>query len=225
MKYTILTFLIIILGCSTTKNTNGKILNQYQGNAQLVPIAANDTSYTNYFNVKPGVTPNGWQIRYMVKNDTTCYTDAYIQWEKDDLKRVVKCSNVLTYRGAFMPQFLDETKTHIFMDHWCATDCMAVLVLPKNATDEAIDFEAILAYNFDLGRLVCTDYSDDNKLIVHATDLNRKKTKSVTFKNPYYSLGNAPVDTIIFKGNRIIIDCDFFDKDGETIKEEHVIKF
>jgi hypothetical protein len=214
--------LFFSISCRQPKNVTHETLTAIEG---LVPISTNDTSYTNYFNVQKETTPNGWEISYMVKNDTTRYTDAYIQWKKGGIVRVYKYAHVLKYRGQFMPQFLQETETYIFMDHACATECWAILALPKNNTAKAIDFEDILGFNFDLGQIVYKNYTKDDKLKITATDFNRNKTKSVIFKNKYYSLGSMPLDTLIFKGDRIQIDCDFFDKDGVTIEETHTIKF
>jgi len=220
MKYFII-LLLVIIGCSTPKTISGK------EPTNLIAISPTDTTYTNYFNVQPTTTPDGWDITYWVKNDSTRYTDVYIQWEKGGVKRMYSYPHVLEYRGQFMPQFLAENSNHIFMDHACATDCWAILALPKNNSDKAIDFEGILGYDFNLNQLVCRNYNDDNRLMVTATDLKRHKTKSVIFKNRYYStdIGYAPLDTIIFEGDRVIIDCGFFNTDGETVRERQTIRF
>lgn len=194
---------------------------------QLVPIADTDTAYTNYFNMQPIVTRNGWNITYMVKKDSTRFTDAYIQWQKGDIKRVYKYPHVLEFRGQFMPQFLDETSTHIFMDHACATDCWAILALPKNNTDKPVDFEKILGFDARFGQVVYREFDphfDEGRLVVSATDLGRGVTKSVIFKNRDFSIGNAMLDTIIFKGDRIIVSWEFYNED-EEFKETQVIAF
>lgn len=225
MKYIFL--LLLITGCSLYKNNSGKTYNasDFTGAERLVPIAANDTSYTNYFNVRDTVTRDGWKIRYMVKDDATRYTDAYIQWEKGNVKRVYKYNNVLQFRGSFMPQMVEESETHIFMEHWCATDCMAVLVLPKNDADGALDIEAVIDYRLKSGQIVYREYKDNGAIAATAIDLKRRKKKSVTFKNKTYSMGNSFVESIVFKGDNIVIEGEFFDKDGETVKEVQTIWF
>ncbi len=226
MKYVVILFLLIT-GCSHYKNSSGKTYDAsaFTGSERLIPIAANDTSYTNYFNVRDTVTRDGWKIKYMVKDDPTRYIDTYIQWEKGDVKRVYKYNNVLQFRGSFMPQTIGENDTHIFMEHWCATDCMAVLVLPKNSKDEALDIEAIIDYHPVLGQFVYREYKDNGTVAATAIDLKRKKKKSVTFKNKTYSLGNSFVENIAFEGDSIIIEGGFFDPDGETVKETQTIRF
>ncbi len=227
MKYICLLLIILLTACGQHSLISDHIEAPLpKSDGQLVPIADTDTAYTNYYNMQPVTTPRGWNITYMVKNDTTRFTDAYIQWQKDDVKRVYKYEHVLEYRGQFMPQYLDENSDYIFMEHACATDCRAILALPKNNQEAAIDFEAVLGYDFNLNRIVCKGYTNNNRLKAVATDLNQHKTKSVTFKSSFYSMdiGYAPTDTIIFEKDRIIMSYDFFD-DGETIRETQVITF
>jgi hypothetical protein len=226
MKYIFL-LLLLISGCSIYKNSSGNTYDasNFTGPERLVPIAAHDTSYTNYFDMHDTITRDGWKIRYMVKDDSTRYTDAYIQWEKGDVKRVYKYNNVLHYRGSFMPQLLEESDTHIFMEHWCATDCMAVLALPKNGRDDAMDIEAVIDYSLESGQFVCREYKDNGAIAATAIDLKRRKKRSVTFKNKIYSMGNSFAESIVFKGDSIVIAGEFFDKDGETVKEVQTIRF
>ncbi|MES2487512.1 MAG: hypothetical protein V4581_16395 [Bacteroidota bacterium] len=221
MKYLCL-LLLIIIGCSTSKQsfTSGN----HQGNEWLIPISPSDTSYTNYFNVQPTTTPDGWAITYWVKNDTTRFTDAYIQWQKGDVKRVWKYPHVLEFRPSFLPTFMTEDKYYIYMEHWCATECQALLVLPKNAHEKAVDFEDILGHDIRLGQIVYRIPTEtDGELVITATDLKRQVTKSVTFKNKYYSPINAMQDSLIFKGDRIIINWEFFTED--EVKETQIITF
>ncbi|MGQ2984485.1 hypothetical protein [Flavobacterium sp.] len=226
MKYLIF-LLLLITGCSLYRNSSGKTYSAgaFTGAHRLIPIAANDTSYTNYFNVRDTTTRDGWKIQYLVMDDATRHTDAYIQWEKGDVKRVYRYNNVLQYRGSFMPQLLEESDTHIFMEHWCATDCMAVLALPKNGRDDAMDIEAIIDHNLRSGQFVYREYKDNGAIAATAIDLKRRKKRSVTFKNKIYSMGNSFVKSIIFKGSSIVIEGEFFDKDGETVKEVQTIRF
>lgn len=214
-------------GCSLYQNSSGKTYDAdaFKGAERLIPIASNDTSYTNYFDVRDTVTRDGWKIQYLVMDDATRHTDAYIQWEKGDVKRVYKYNNVLQYRGSFMPQLLNESDTHIFMEHWCATDCMAVLVLPKYGRDDAMDIEAIIDHNLRSGQFVYREYKDNGAIAATAIDLKRRKKRSVTFKNKTYSPGNSFVKSIVFNGDIIVIEGEFFDKDGETVKEVQTMRF
>ncbi len=227
MRCLIFLLLLLIAGCSLYKNSSGKTYDAaaFTDSGGLIPIAANDTSYTNYFNVRDTVSRDGWKIHYMVKDDSTRHTDAYIQWTKGDVKRVYKYNNVLQYRGSFMPRMVEESDTHIFMEHWCATDCIAVLVLPKNGLDDALDIEAVIDYHLKFGQFVYREYKDNGAIAATAIDLARRKKKSVTFKNKTYSLGNSFVKSIVFKGDSIVIEGEFFDPDGETVKEVQTIRF
>ncbi|KOS06772.1 hypothetical protein AM493_12620 [Flavobacterium akiainvivens] len=231
MKYISLLFIVLLAACGQPSLLSDNIKAQLPDSTdQFIPIADTDTTYTNYYNVQPVTTPHGWNITYMVKNDSTRFTDAYIQWQKGNVKRVYKYPHVLEYRGQFMPQFLDETDTHIFMDHACATECRAILALPKNNKDKAIDFESVLGFNTKLGQVVTRTFfiNDeivrDGKLIIEATDLTKGITKSVTFKNTDYSVGNAMMDTVIFKGDRILVKWEFYSED-EEFTETQVIQF
>jgi hypothetical protein len=231
MKYISLLLILLFMACGqpTLLSDNTKApLPKIDG--QLVPIVVTDTAYTNYYNIQPVTTPGGWAITYMVKNDSTRFTDAYIQWQKDDVKRVYKYEHVLEYRGQFMPQFSDENSSHIFMDHACATDCRALLALPKNTHEKAVDFVNVLGFDTKLGQVVTRTFFINNEivrdgeLIIKATDLTKGITKSVTFKNRDYSIGNAMLDTVIFKGDRILVKWEFYTED-EEFAETQVIQF
>ncbi|MFP9098828.1 hypothetical protein ACLI09_07230 [Flavobacterium sp. RHBU_24] len=230
MKYFIFLLLLVLTGCG---RTDERIVNgappARHATGKLIPIDFKDSLYYDLASyARDTVTNDGWKISYLVKDDTTRYNDLYIQWEKGTLKRVYKDSDVLQMRRYFIPDLSKENKTHIFLEHACATGCWAVLVLPKDTSAEVKDFEAVFDYNTDLGQVVYRKYDQNDALAVSATDLNRGSTKSVTYKNKGYALGSdmAPLDTVIFKGDRIIIDCEVYDlQQDKNIIERQVIRF
>jgi hypothetical protein len=231
MKYVVFILLLLLTACgqtderilkntSPTKNATGK----------LIPINFKDSMYLDVAGyAHDTVTKGGWKISYLVKDDTTHYNDLYIQWEKGRVKRVYKDSDVLLMKPYFIPVLSGENKTHIFLEHACATGCSAVLVLPKDSKADVDDFEAVFGYNVALGQVVYRNSSGEDTLSVSAIDINKSIEKSVVFKNknrnyifPSYS---AFSDTLIFKGDKVIIDCEVNDENGKEIIERQVIRF
>jgi hypothetical protein len=230
MKYVAFILLLVLTACGQTGETI--VIDSppaRPATGKLIPIDFKDSLYYDLASyARDTVTNDGWKISYLVKDDTTRYNDLYIQWEKGAIKRLYKDGDVLLVRRYFIPDLSNENKTHIFLEHACATGCWAVLVLPKDSSTEPKDFEALFDYNIDLGQVVYRKYDEDDSLAVSATDLERGITKSVTYKNKGFSLGSdmAPLDTLIFKGDRVIIDCGVYDlKQDKNIVERQVIKF
>lgn len=224
-------FLVLIIGCDELKGiSSGKLSSdKNHDTGDLIPLNLKDTLYYDAaMFARDTVTADGWKIKYFVKNDTTRYTDIYIQWEKDGIKRISNCGNVLEMRSYFIPTFFKDNPTHIFFLHGCATDCAAVLALPKNDRDAVEDFNFILDYNINKGQIVYINkesFSSDT-LSINATDLKKRVTKSILFKNRCSMImGNSCIDNVIFKHNRITIEGSFSDKYGNDVKETHTIKF
>ena len=224
-------FLLFIIGCDKANS----ILPEKQlkvaelDTEELIPIDFKDTTYQDVaMFAKDTITGDGWRIKYLVKDDSTRYTDIYIQWEKGNIKRVKNCGNVLEMRRYFIPGFVKDNQDYLFFEHGCATGCSAVLTLPKNVKDAAEDFNFILDYRIDKGQIVFIDeesFSSDT-LSISATDLKKHITKTSKFKNRCsMTMENSCINTVIFKHKEIIIAGTFIDKYGNNVKEVRSIEF
>jgi len=233
VKWVLSAFMILLLlffGCEQSNSILPKIIkSKNRDSGKFIPMNFKDTMYYDAaMYARDTITGDGWKINYLVKDDSTRYTDIYIQWEKDNIKRVTNCGNVLEMRRYFIPGFVKDNKDYLFFEHGCATGCMAVLTLPKNVIDAVEDFNFVLDYKVSDNQIVFIDeesFSSDT-LSISATDLKKHITKSTSFKNRCsMTMGNSCIDTIIFKNNRILVEGTLGDKYGNDVKEVHSIEF
>jgi len=225
MKYLIV--LLFVLGCSQPKDTALKVpaTGEDKIAEKLIAIDVTDTVYGDARTfAKDIITADGWKIEYLVKDDSTRYTDVYIRWKKGDIKRIYKSDQALQMRSYFIPSFAEESKTHLFFEHGCATGCLAILALPKNSTNRPTKFDAVIDYNAKMGLIVNRINYGDDPLIVGVTNLNRNKTKLVKFKRICSSLVGTCIDTIVFSNKNITVKGGFINKHGRLISETKIVK-
>ena len=198
----------------------------------LFPIDYSDENYSDLeVWIDDTITPDGWQISYLVKNDSTKYTDLYLQWEKNNEKAIVKLERVLEFRRYFIPVFEDENSNTIFLTHGCATYCAAILTLNKNNPLQSTDYLEIIDYNIDLGLIVyITEGSwefQQDSFSVSIADLNNNKEYIENYNNIYIgSYKENAIDTIIYGNNEISITTTLLEKKyrNEDITETRTIK-
>jgi len=224
-------FLLFSIGCdkanSILPQKPSKVRKRDTG--ELLPINFKDTIYQDVaIFAKDTITGDGWKIKYLVKDDSTRYTNIYIQWEKGSINRVTNCGNVLEMRRYFIPGFVKDNQDYLFFEHGCATGCTAVLILPKNGNDAVDDFNFVLDYKVSDSQIVYVneDSFSSNSLSITATDLIKRVTKSTLFKNRCsMTMGNSCIDTVIFNHNRILVEGTLSDKYGNDVKEVRSIEF
>ena len=224
-------FLFFSIGCDKAKSIlpekPSKVRKRNTG--ALIPIDFKDAIYQDVaMFAKDTITDDGWRIKYLVKDDSTRYTNIYIQWKKGNINRVTNCGNVLEMRRYFIPGFVKDNQDYLFFEYGCSTDCRAVLILPKNDKDTVEAFNFVLDYKVSDNQIVCIDeesFSSDT-LSINATDLKKHITKSTLFKNRCsMTMGSSCIDTIIFKHNRILVEGKLTDRYGNDVKEVRSIKF
>jgi hypothetical protein len=176
------------------------------------------------------ITPDGWSVKYYVKDDSTKYDDVYIEWSKGNVRGVYKGESLLQFRRYFIPQYKGENAKNLFFWHGCATDCQAVLTLNKDSAIEK-DYTSVIDYNIQNGQIVyVSDYSFENEPSFQLTvaDLMRDKEHSVRFKNLCMTAANKSscVDTIIFRKDKVLLKAtltvDDYYRNKEILEEKAV---
>ena len=164
----------------------------YIGTGKLIPINFTDTNYVEAIHyANDTITKDGWQIKYLVKDDSTRYEDIYIEWSKGSIKGVYKAEQAIEMRRYFIPVYVGEGKRALYFWHGCATDRQAILMLDKNNAVKAHDIEAIVDYNIPLEQFVyITDesYNKDAVLELAVIDMLRYE------ENIYKPIGIPPLN-------------------------------
>ncbi|KOS06771.1 hypothetical protein AM493_12615 [Flavobacterium akiainvivens] len=179
MKYISLLLILLLAAC----NNPAKDATITEGD--LIPyseIADTEPHYTR--NIKDTITPGGWKITYLVKNDSTRQKDLYIQWSKGGVKQTYTGNHLLELQSYFTPVFKTETTDYIFMESEVRGG-NAVLLLPKN-TKAPQQFSYIIGYNTAFAQIAYIPESSysTNELTVEAIDLKSGIKKSVQFTKP-----------------------------------------
>lgn len=203
------------------------------GTGKLVPIDLSDTIYKEFRRYAIDTsTIDGWKINYLVKDDSTKYTDLYIQWTKNSDTGIYFMGDVLLMRPYFIPIFVGENKSRLFLSHGCATTCSAILVLSKDSVLNGIDFPYVINYDIKNGQLVYIpekSYTLDT-LEVSVVDLFRAKEKSIVFDNICdLRPEEGCIDSVCFDKDFVKIFATLIDKRDtkrvRRIKESHIVNF
>lgn len=178
---------------------------------------------------KDTITAGGWKIQYFVKDDSTRYNDLYIKWSKGDRIGIFKYKDVLLMRSYFIPQYAGENKTHLFLEHGCATSCWAVLVLSKGIKPQAIDFTYVSDFSIKYGRVVYLpemSYGMES-FDVAVFDLNTNTQKLVHFKNICKIIEEIDcLDSVLFKKNSLHLFASLISTEtDEIIRESYQVIF
>lgn len=165
------------------------------------------------------VTGDGWNIEYLVKNDSTKNKNLYIQWSKDNVKRLYCGYHLLELEGHFTPDFKTETPDYIFMSYELRGD-EGLLILPKNNTMPELNFAYVVGYSVEHGQIIyipVSSYSLDN-LDIEIYNLKSSTTKSVRFSKPCsITPESGCITKVEFKDTQIRI---FSSTDGSTTTSE-----
>lgn len=217
----LITSTVAFLGCRNNQSEKAKVhyahssINRNTGT--LIPIDANDT---NYLDVKAYaydiVTQSGWSIKYFVRDDSTRYNDLYIQWSKGDIKQIYNAKGVLQLRRYFIPSFIGESKSHLFLWHGCATGCQAVLAFEKGGKREAHDHLDVVDWNIESNKIVAIPNSawfTEPSLGLVVYDLNKHRNVKVGFHNLCMaSFKPYCIDTVLFTNTTVTIKATLTDK-------------
>jgi hypothetical protein len=226
MKYLII-FLILFASCKNPaevpSNKTTPASNTLKG--ELLPINRSIEPFNNVH--LDTITPDGWKIEYLVKNDSTKYHDIYIRISKDNTEKISRHSDALDMRPYFVPSYKMETDKYILFEHGCATDCSAVTIIPKDNKNKPIEFEFVLKYDMELSTVVFVNTKTfiNDIPTISAYNLDENIEKSVTFKNRCISTSpNKCISDIAIKNKKIELTGWFYDGDN-SIKETQTIRF
>jgi hypothetical protein len=204
------------------------------GTGRLTPIDYNDPVYAGVGSyAQDTITKDGWTLRYFVRDDSTRYTDIYIEWSKGNQRGLFYGEDILEMRRYFIPIYTGENATHIFLKHGCATDCAAVLVLGKDSTLSHTDYLQVVDYSIPYGKVVYVSDSSayDMRMELFAVDLQSGSKRRLLFDNLCFtaSFKEQCVDTVRFSKNAVAIGATLTDVNDEErerkISEVKVARF
>ncbi|MBS1583629.1 MAG: hypothetical protein JST66_15620 [Bacteroidetes bacterium] len=195
--------------------------------AGLIPIDPADTGYTDVqLYAKDTVTPDGWAIHYLVKDDSTRYNDLYIRWSKGGREGLFQCGDVLLMRRYFIPEFTGENDSHIFLEHGCATGCAAMLALSKDTLPMGQDIPYLVDQDLPRGRFVHIperSFSLDT-LEVDVLDLTRKEEHAVVFGGRCTLVPEEGcIDSVSFEDRQVTLYATLLDANGQEVQEKHAV--
>jgi len=205
------TILLVACGQKDNKESDNFKSQAVKQSGELLEINFSDT---NYFDleiwIKDTITKAGYEIKYLVRDDSTKYNDIYIQCSKGNISGTFHGENLLQYRRYFIPTFIGETDKHIYFSHGCATDCSAILVFSKETLSNFKEFFHVVDFNIEFEQvLYVTDstYENENKIYDLAlVDLNKDKTHKITYNNLCGAVYKPTcIDTVIFNKSQVII--------------------
>lgn len=218
------TFWLVACGQKGKKGSDISKSQAIKHSGELLEINYSDT---NYFDleiwIKDTITKAGYEIKYLVRDDSTKYNDIYIQCSKGNLSGTFHGENLLQYRRYFIPTFIGETDKHIYFSHGCATDCSALLVFSKDTLSNFKEFFNVVDFNIEFGQvLYVTDstYENENKIYDLAlVDLKKDKIHKITYNNLCGAVYKPTcIDTVIFNKSQVTIKTTLR-KSIETEKE------
>ncbi|MDB5226029.1 MAG: hypothetical protein JWN78_222 [Bacteroidota bacterium] len=162
---------------------------------------------SNY--VQDTITPDGWNIKYLVKNDSTKESDLYIECSKASIKTLYYRPHFLEFKEYFIPKFIGETNSFLFFKHGCASDCAAILVVNKKRFSSYTDYQDVINYNINLQQILYVTqkaYKDGRLYDLSLVNLTKNREQNIQ----YSSICDATykpscVDTVIFSQNKVII--------------------
>lgn len=200
----------------------------YIGTGKLIPINFNDTNYVEVgLFAKDTLTKGGWQINYLVKDDSTRYKDVYIQWSKGDKKWQYKAESVLTFRRYFIPEYEGENSAGLFFTCACATDCQAVLVLSKDSKGGFNKYNDVAAYDIPFGQVLFltenTQHNGDHLFELALADVIRNKEHKILYKGIARVLPRTgAVQDVQFFKNKAVITTRLFRSQADSVEQNEV---
>lgn len=216
--------MLAILGCHYENSNHSERI------GELIPIDYSDEKYIDLESfTQDTLTANGWDITYLVKNDSTRYNDLYIKWSKGNIADTFLMQDVLLMRRYFIAEFESENTDFLYLTHGCATSCFAVLTLSKKSPSIAKDFIEVIDYDPILNQIAYIperSFSLDTMEIA-ITDLSKGIEKAIIFDQVCtLSPESGCIDSISFQYDQVEIYTTLTERNtNEKIKEKHNIKW
>ena len=193
---------------STTQKTRNKTSTQ---TVEFIRPNLTDSNYIN-FNLSDTATVGDWSIKYLVKNDSTKYSDIYIRCTKGNKTVTYFGKGLLEFRGGFIPKLIGETNSYLYFWHRCATDCQSILVCSKDSA-KFTDYPNVADFNIKLEQIlyVPNSYYEDSSenFRINLMNLTQRKETVVIFDGQAYTANiEASIDTVIFDKKETIIKAE-----------------
>lgn len=195
--------------------------------ALLIPIDRNDKGFPDGLPADV-VTPGGWAIRYLVKDDDTKYDDLYIECSKGNSKVLIP-DRFLNVK--LIPRFSKENETHLFLGHKCGAECMGLTTVSKEQIPVYQTYEMVLDYDVVTGQVVYTisDNSTEDSLKLMVVNVALGKEKRIAFDNVPTHKTNGGVDSIVFKNKKVLLYAGLIDRNDpeeeDIVKESRTVSF
>lgn len=175
----------------------------------LVSINLQDSHYIDHLHqLIDTVTADGWKITYLVKPDSTKYTDVYIRCSKGNQSGTYYGGDLLLFKPGFVPVYIQDAEKNIYFYRRCGTSCDALLVFKKDATTFE-HYSNIAGYNLYLEEIVYLPYDydkDASHIKLNVVNLKKSKEQVVHFNGEAYAadIYNS-VDSIHFDSSLLTI--------------------
>ena len=231
LKYCIFIILLAAISCNskrTIPSHTNRFVSEYHNDSKSLTTFDRKSDSVYEFVREDEMTDGGWNIQYLIKDDSTLLKDIYIKVAKGDYSRLMWCPDVLEFRSSFLPHYSGETDRYLLFEHWCATDCQALTLVPKDAGGTVYSFESVLEYDDKNGIVAYVDeesYNGDD-FIISVFKFDTGETKSVIFKSKCFSasLGSC-IDSISFGKDKVRIRNWFTSEQGKDRAETKTIRF
>lgn len=200
---------------------------QKKNAAVLIPIDRNDKGFPDGLPVDM-VTPAGWSVRYLVKDDETKYDELYIECAKGSSKVVFQD---LFLNVKLIPRFSAESDTHLFLTHKCGSDCIGLTTVSKQQIPEYQTYEWVLDYDVATGQVVykIADDSTEDSVKLMVVNVPLGKEKRIAFDNLPAHSQNGGVDSIVFKNRKVQLFAGLIDRNDpdeeDIVKETRTVSF
>lgn len=183
--------------------------------AMYLPLDPHDSMYLGKRDYAcDTLTDGGWKIEYLVKNDSSRYSDLYIRWSDGKSSRLYAMASVLDLRDYFIPTYVGENETHLFLEHACASECNALLLLPKSSGSDVKSFVKVCDYNIGRGIVVYDTLPgyEWNRFELMVADLQQNTEKTARFSHLCYSeFGGNCLDSIVYHPQKVDLHATLTD--------------
>lgn len=225
MKTTLSIFILtLIVACGNKSSSTKTELSR----DSLTTVNLQDSNYIDHLNqLIDTVTADGWKISYLIKSDSTKYTDIYIRCSKGNQSGTYYGGDLLLFRSGFVPSYVQDSEKCIYFYRRCGTSCDAFLTFKKDSV-KFVNYSNVAGYDLDLEEIVYVPdyyYEESSHLKLNAVNLKKNIEQVVNFKGERYTadIFNS-VDSIHFGATTLTVYMQTL-KDKKQIQEIETVNF
>ena len=175
----------------------------------IVPINPFDPKFDPMLCKMDTVFPDGWKVEYLVKNDSTKYTDLYIRCSRQEKSYVFFCDDYPSFRPCFIPMLFGQNEKFIYFSTFCITAQRVLLVMNKLHPEKSMELTPVIDFDVITNRLVLPSHENDGTFF-SIYDLSTQQTKEIIFRNrcndPTRFADNC-IDSVKFSENFVSVFC------------------